>query len=280
MYDLFSDFEEYKIMVKKYKNNKNNFYFLPKDVKKFIEEKRISYFEYESQLFLILDQGTYGDLFCFSNDFNMPKFRFNKNLYMTVADRNNYNLQNILQMEKKLIQYGAEKMACSYRFSFDLDKNKDEILKLRQKDNEYLENLGIRFVSGRDTKLVPQVHELWKNALPSYSIPFEHINYMNYPEYNVICLIDTNYSVVGVHFLYDINKIRETRHLVISPMFRRKGLGSIMVRHAICDAVANGIRNYRTWIAEDNTSSLSMHKGFDQNDIISYKYLFKSVESL
>ena len=278
MHNFFSDFEEYKFILKRYKNNKNNFYYLPNDIKKFIEEKRISYFEYVAQLFLILDQGMYDDLFYFSNDFNIEEIPLKKDTCVTIIDRNGYNLQNILQIEKKIIRNGAEKIACDYGVSLDLSKYRDIISEFHKKDIEYLETLGLRLVSGRDDEFVQQVHELWRNGLPSYHVPFEHVNYMHHPDHNVICLIDNTSTVAGVYWACDANRNREYRHIVISPAFRRRGLGSIMLRHAIYDAIANDIKSMRTWIAEDNTNSLSMHNavGFKRNGLIAYQYLFKS----
>ncbi len=273
---LVTDYDAYKNIVAKYKKLTSNFYYLPAQVNALIREKRLGYIECHNQLLIFLNQGLYNDLFYYSNDIQITPMMLEKPLCITLLDRKNTQISTILEIEHKLIFLGAQKVACNFGVELDLSHYKDNIKELCSNDAAYLSNLGLAIKTGRDNKYISKIQNLWKSYLPYYHVPYDHMNYIEHPNHNVICLVDNNDIVAGTYWFCDTNKIREARHIVVNPLNRRKGLGSILIRYAIYDAISKDIKKCKTWIADNNKNSLLMHEkmGFVKNSIIAYQYLF------
>ena len=100
---------------------------------------------------------------------------------------------------------------------------------------------------------------------------------MQYPEHNVLCLVNSNDIVVAAILWNDRGKVRNYGHVAVLSEYRHKGLGSIIMRYSIYDAIKKDMKVFKSWVAEDNVASLAMHRklGFIKNGMISYQYLFE-----
>ena len=143
-------------------------------------------------------------------------------------------------------------------------------IKSKYTDNIYSSDYA---VITKDTKeYYDQAAALWEEYLDQFDVPFEHLHPND--NHHLICAVNQNNKVIGVHWWQNHGRTSEGRHTAVSADCRKKGIASSLIKQWLCDAGSAGALNAETWICTENCNSLHVYSraGFTMNQRIAKQY--------
>ena len=265
---LVNSYEDYRRITKGSKLINNAF--LPNEIKKYIVQNRLFYFDAGNQLFLFYDEKIYYQLVCGiieSNDSVTPiSFETLKPIVCHIVENNKNNLTpNII----KTLQKSDFRLRCT----------------IHEHIRENLAELSVVSSAGfmicneiKNNAECQNILALWQNNLPIYEVTHmlpEDVQALA-DKKQVLFLNDLVTGKIAGACYYDIFLGTTTiHHIVVDPFFRGKGCAGILLSAWLEQAKHSGAKVARSWIEDTNISSQKSFSkvGFNKTASVSYQYI-------
>ena len=276
-------FDEYKELIgenkRHYNKIKSNCFLLSDNIKHYIGQGRMYYENLNGGDIFYVDEIRYYNAYYFWGAEYLQQFPHldkEKTVCIEEIDVNNRRKADIDNMNSVLLKQGFQAKPVNHEIMLDLEAQGEKLRQYFAEDLRKLEEQGLRLVYA-DERYAEQVCSLWENSLAPTDLPYDHLNFCNYEEDKVLCLVDAEEFVSGATWWHDEKKTREGRHVAVNPLYRRRGLGDALLHAWLVDALDCGMNRARGWVADDNTKSDIMHArvGFYHSGKTSTQYILK-----
>lgn len=277
-------FDEYKELISENKRHygkiKSNCFLLLDNIKHYIGQGRMYYENLDGGDIVYVDEVRYCNAYYFWGvDYlqQFPRLDKDKTICIEEIDVNNRRKADIDDMNSVLLKQGFQARPVNHEIILELEAHNEKLRQCFREDLRKLEEQGLRLVDA-DEKYAEQICSLWEASLAPTDLPYDHLNFRKYEDDKVVCLINAEELVCGATWWHDGKKIRDGRHIVVNPLYRRRGLGDALLHAWLVDALNCGMNRARTWVADNNTKSDIMHgkAGFIHSGKNSTQYILEA----
>lgn len=267
MYKIES-FEQYRSIVKAFKAAHSpaatNCYFMPNEVKKYIEKSKLYYSEYDELLCIYVVEKEYDHLYYYCAADSEPLIaKEDKTIVLDFVTRK--EKEELLKKEElRFSNAGFERYKYYIRMSRAVET----------------EAVSCKYTLGYgDTVYSSDIRRLWENSLDALSTPLpseEEMDEMIKSE-TVYYMLDGEKIIAAVYM--DVSgKNCLLQHISVDNSYRKQGLGEIMLKYAFNMVSSHkSVSSCNLWVDIDNTPAFNMYKknGFTEDGLVSIQYLYK-----
>ena len=263
------DYTKYRNIVKNRKLINNVFF--PNEIKKYISENRLLYFQIGEQLFLLYDEAEYYQLICeekgFPDIIDFTTIGITKPIACHVIE--NKNNDSTAEIKNFLLRNGFRLRCTIHKYARNLENLPDISSTDAIVCNEITNISDCRAII-----------KLWQDNLPMYEVPNlqpEDIKALADQKKLVYLKDPTSGRVIGARAVDVFMGTATGHHNVVDPAFRGKGYGHVLLVRGTSLAAQLGARTATVWIEDTNTISQNnvCKAGFKRTSSVSYQYILQ-----
>lgn len=270
------DIEEYKMLVrefrKEHKSFYSNFYFMPKDVERYISLGRVEYENNEEGLFFCFDEEKYYRVCMYievGKTFSVP-IRDKKMLVRNIY-RKNDQIEKLNQCEKILEKNGFSMVETTFLAQAETKELWRNCSRL-EKFFPSLEKKGFRCVEA-DYSLYKEIEEL---IMCSGMIKDYHMNYLTEQEKRMmhagayLCVLDKQNQICAASISFVNDGIARDGVIAVKEEYKMMGVAPMLTYQRCKWFCENNVDLVQGWIRMDNDASIRYHKSLGYHFIDKY----------
>lgn len=260
------DIEEYKILVrefrKEHKSFYSNFYFMPKDVERYISLGRVEYENNEEGLFFYFDEEKYYRVCMYveaEGAFNIS--RRDKKLLVRNIYRKNQQDEKLVEFEKNLKRNEFDLVGTS----FQIQGRMSEIWQNCSRLEKYvlaMEKKGFRCVEA-DYSLYKEIEDL---ILASDIVKDYQMSYLTEQEKQMmipgsyLCILDKQNQICAASIAYAHDGVARDGVIAVKEEYKMMGVAPMLAFRRLKWTFENKVDFGQGWILTDNDASIRYHK--------------------
>ncbi len=247
-----------------------NFYFLPNELKDIIERREMKYWQNKEALLFYVEETDFSHIFYFVKGDHVPDVeKTEKTMILDLVATDIENSDAIKSEEKRWMTAGFKIYKKYVRLKYMIEKESYCNQDLMQK-----KDFGLSCAGHKD---IDAILDLWRFNLDPYSIPLPN-------KQDLQRMIGTGHvyvmkqcnGLVGAAYMNTASKSCVLNHLVINPLYRRQGLGTILMDFALRRMAQEGIEKCYPWVDINNIPVYESCKkyGFQEEGLWSEQMLY------
>lgn len=266
-------YEQCSLLIKNFKkcNNKliTNFFYLPKDLKTIIANRKIRYQESKDALIFCVEEKDFFHIFYFAIEESAITLENTEKVMILDLVARNINDSKEIEQEKKIWKsVGFKEYKRYIRLKYQIKQEFCEAIDLvRHKDCELLCAAPID---------ANAVLNLWETNLDRYSSPLPNNKDMEYLiKSGHIYVIKQKGIVIGAVYMDASTKSCNLRYFAVMPSYRRRGLGTALMNYALRAMALEHIERCYLWVDINNMPAYLSYKkyGFEEDELWSEQLL-------
>lgn len=277
--EKFKDVQHYSTTIKSFKRDfsvtySTNFY-MTDEVVRLISSNRLYFSRYEDILLIYRDEGAYWQVSFIAPPLRETKeIKTDKKCVLTLYPNTKKTLEKDAEILKIAEAIGFKRKTCYRYFEIDLEKRKEEIKTELEKSTALLNKKGF-FLAKYSSTYGNMIRSLWTSCFGAENVSIDD---MTDEIKKTVVAIDKNGKLCGTYLPKENGKSFSLWHLAVDEGCRGNGIARCLTLKLFGMALNSGYTKAFNWIADDNVSSLALHKnlGMVSTDIVAVKYMLET----
>ena len=237
---------------------KTNFYMLPDEMKKMINSRSIYYQMSHDLLLFYIEESDYLHVYYWAADRTIPIIKdAGKVMVLDLVAR---DIEN--QEEQRWKKAGFESYKLYSRMKYDLGSWNGKGVGAWRDDTYLISSANINDIKG--------IASLWRVCLDCYSTSLPTLAEMEQlvAAQHIYC-ISQEQKIIGAVYMEVASKTCMLKHLSVDSLYRRQGLGSVLMNYALKKMVEEGVKNCVLWVDIENIPAYENYVkyGFKQDGL-------------